>query len=72
MTRKDQVFVVDVVVTNSTLEMVALNVINWPTGAIVEFSTIAKIRKYKRFQERHHFIPMAIEVHIRAWYGLFH
>jgi hypothetical protein len=43
--------------------MVAFSVISRPTGAVVELSTIAKIRKYKRFHEGHHFIPMAMEVH---------
>jgi hypothetical protein len=49
MTRKDKVFVVNVVVTNSTLETMASNVINWPIGAIAKFNAITKIRKYKRF-----------------------
>jgi len=43
--------------------MVASNVISQPIGAIAKFNTIAKIHKYKRFHERHHFIPMATEVH---------
>jgi hypothetical protein len=29
----------------------------------VEFSTIAKIHKYRRFHEGHHFILMARELH---------
>jgi hypothetical protein len=40
-----------------------MNVINQPLGAVVKLSAIAKIRKYKRFHEGHHFIPMAMEVH---------
>ncbi len=40
-------------------EMVALSVISQP----VERSAITKIRKYRRFHEGHHFIPMAMEVH---------
>jgi hypothetical protein len=49
MTWEDQVFVVNVVVTNSTWETMVLNVISRPTCAIAKLSTIAKIRKYKRF-----------------------
>ncbi len=37
--------------------------INRPTGAIANFNVIIKIRKYTRFYKRHHFIPMAMEVH---------
>jgi hypothetical protein len=29
----------------------------------MELNTIAKIRKYKGFHEKHHFIPIAMEVH---------
>jgi hypothetical protein len=43
--------------------MVAMNVISQPIGAIVKLSTIVKIRKYKGIHDRHHFIPMAMEVH---------
>ncbi len=57
---KDQVFVADVVVTDPTWEMVALSVIN---RAIIEFSSIAKVRKYRRLHEGQHFISMAMEVH---------
>ncbi len=32
-------------------------------GAIAELSAIAKIYKYERLHERHHFIPIAMEVH---------
>ncbi len=41
----------------------ALNVIIRPTSAVTELSDITKIYKYKGFHERHHFIPMAMEVH---------
>jgi hypothetical protein len=44
--RKDQVFVVGVVVIDLTWEMVALNVISRPTSAIVKLSTNNKIHKY--------------------------
>jgi hypothetical protein len=47
MTQKDQIFIVDVVVTNPTQEMVTLNVINWLTGAVAKLNTIAKIHKYR-------------------------
>jgi hypothetical protein len=41
----------------------ALSVINRPIGAAMELNAIAKICKYKRFHENHHFILMAMEVH---------
>jgi hypothetical protein len=40
-----------------------LSVITPPIDATMEFSVIAKIYNYKGFHERHHFIPMAMEVH---------
>jgi hypothetical protein len=40
-----------------------MNVISQPIGTIAKLSTIAKIHNYKGFHERHHFIPMAMEVH---------
>jgi hypothetical protein len=43
--------------------MVALNVINRLVGVATKLSAIAKICKYRRFHERHHFIPMATKVH---------
>jgi hypothetical protein len=82
MTRKDQVFVANVIVIDSTQETLASSVISPPVGAIVEFSTIAKIHKYRRLQKGLHFIPMAMEVHgapehdmdcfIREFVHLFH
>jgi hypothetical protein len=39
------------------------NVINQPTNVIAKFNTIAKIRKYKKLHERHHFISMTMEAH---------
>jgi len=63
MTRKDQVFVVNVMVIDSTQETLASSVISPPIGAIVEPSAIVKIHKYKRLQKGHHFILMAMEVH---------
>ncbi len=50
-------------VTNPTWEMVISSVINQPTSAIAELTTIIKIRKYRKFHEGYHFIPMAMEVH---------
>ncbi len=58
MTHENQVFII-----NLTWEMVAMNVINWPTNVVMKFSTIIKFHKYKRLHEGHHFIPMAMEVH---------
>jgi hypothetical protein len=49
MTRKNQVFVADVVATDLTWETMASNVISQPIGATTELNTITKIRKYKRF-----------------------
>jgi hypothetical protein len=63
MIREDQVFIVDVVVTDPTREMVASNVISQPIGAVVEPCTIVKIHKYKRLHEGHRFIPMTMEVY---------
>jgi hypothetical protein len=63
MTLKDQVFVTDVVVIAPTQETVALSVISRLVGVIAKLSAIIKIRKYKGFQEGHHFILMAVEVH---------
>jgi hypothetical protein len=63
MTRKDQVFVVDVVDTDSMQEMVVSSVISQLASATMELSALAKIRKYRGFHEGHHFILMAMEVH---------
>jgi hypothetical protein len=63
MTQEDQVFITNVVVTNLTQEIVVLSVISQSTCAIVELNANAKICKYKGLHERHHFIPMAMEVH---------
>jgi hypothetical protein len=43
MIREDQVFVGNVVVTNLTWEMVAMNVISQLVGASTKFNTIVKI-----------------------------
>ncbi len=50
-------------VTDVTWEIMVTNVINQPLGAVVKVSAIVKICKYRRFDEGHHFIPMAMEVH---------
>jgi hypothetical protein len=42
---------------------VVSSVIIRPIGVIAELSAIAKIYKYRRLHEGHHFIPMAMEVH---------
>jgi hypothetical protein len=62
MTHEDQVFIVDVVVTDLTQKMVVTNVINWPKGVAMEFNAIAKIHKYRGPHEGHQFILMAMEV----------
>jgi hypothetical protein len=63
MIRKDQVFIVSVVVTNPRREMMAFNVITRLASATMELNVITKIRKYKGLHEGHHFILMAMEVH---------
>jgi len=63
MIRKDQVFVADVMVTNLTRETMFSSVISWPIGAVAKLNAIVKICKYRGLHERHHFIPMAMEVH---------
>jgi len=47
MTRKDQVFIVDVVVTNPMWKTMTLSVISRPVGAIAELNAITKIYKYR-------------------------
>jgi hypothetical protein len=59
MTREDQVFVANVVVTDLTEETMASSVITRPVGVAMKLNVIAKIRKYKGLHEGHHFIPMA-------------
>jgi hypothetical protein len=63
MIHQDHVFVTDVVVIVPTWEIVVMNVISWPVGVIMELSTIAKICRYRRLHEEHHFILMVMEVH---------
>jgi hypothetical protein len=53
----------NVVVTNLMQEIVVVSVINRPTNAMVELNATANICKYRGLHERHHFIPMAMEVH---------
>jgi len=60
MIHEDQIFVVNVVVTNLTQKMVAMSVINRLTSVVAGLSTIANIRKYKRFHKGHHFMPMVV------------
>jgi len=40
--------------------MVAMSVINQSTSVVVGLSTIVNTRKYKRFHEGHHFMPMVV------------
>ncbi len=51
------------VVTNLMWEMVALSVISQLVGVVAKLIAIVKSCKYRRLHERHHFIPMAMEVH---------
>ncbi len=63
MTWKNQVFIINVVVTDLMQKTMASSVINQLVGADVKFNTIVKICKYRGLHEGHHFIPMAMEVH---------
>jgi hypothetical protein len=56
-------FVVDVVVTNLTREMMATNVISQPMDVASKLSANVKIYKYKGLHDAHHFILMAMEVY---------
>ncbi len=58
MTRKDQIFIANVVVIDLTWKTMVWSVISQSTHAIAELNAIAKIHKYKK----HHFIPMAMEM----------
>ncbi len=49
--------------TDLTRETMTLSVISRLASAIAKLNTIAKICKYRRLHERHHFIIMAMEVH---------
>jgi hypothetical protein len=51
-------------VINLTWKIVAINVISQPRGAIAKLNAIAKIHKYRGLHDKHHFIPMAMEVHL--------
>jgi len=70
MTWEDQVFVVDVVVTDLTWKTMASSAISRPTCVVMKLNTIAKICKYKRLHEKHHFICMAMEVHDALEYDM--
>jgi len=63
MIRENHVYVVNVVVINLTWKTMTMNVISRPLSAVVKFNAIAKIHKYRRLHEAHHFIPMAMEAH---------
>jgi hypothetical protein len=59
-----------VIATNPTQKTMATNVINRLGAVITKFNAIAKIHKYKRIHERHHFISMAMEVHGALWHDI--
>jgi len=52
-----------VVAIDSTWETVATSVISRLASVVTKLSAIVKICKYRGFHERHHFIPMAMEMH---------
>ncbi len=60
MTQKDQAFVANVVVIDSTWKIVVSSVFNQPTRATSKFNAIAKIYKHWGLHEGHHFIQMAM------------
>jgi hypothetical protein len=64
MTCEDWVFVANVMIIDPTWETMIMNVISRATSVVVELNAIVKIRKYRRLHEEHHFIPMAMDVHI--------
>jgi hypothetical protein len=53
----------NVVVINLMPKTMIANVICQSIGAMVTLNAIVKICKYIGFHERHHFIPMTMEVH---------
>jgi hypothetical protein len=63
MIQEDQVFIVDVVVTDLMWKIVVSNVISRLVNVVTKLSAIAKICKYRGLHEGHHFILMAMEVH---------
>jgi hypothetical protein len=63
MIRDDQVFVVNVMVTNLTWNMMVMCVINWLTNATTKINAFVNIHKYRGLHEGHHFISMSMEVH---------
>jgi len=74
MTQKNQVFITNVVVTNSTWEAVASSVISWLVSVIAKLNSIVKICKYKRASWG---APFYFDDHgsaqcTQAWYGSFH
>ncbi len=64
MIRKDQVFVVDGVITNMTREIVASSVISQLAGAAENLTSLLKSTNIKGLHEGHHFILMTTEVHL--------
>jgi hypothetical protein len=51
-------------VANPTWETTTLNVISQPTSVTTKLNIIINIRKYKGLHEKHHFIQMAMKVHV--------
>jgi len=51
-------------VMDLTSDMIILSVISRPIGAITKFNTIIKMHKYRGLHKDHHFILMAMEVHV--------
>jgi len=52
--------------------MVATSVISQLVGVVVELNAIAKICKYRRLHEGHHFISMAMEMHTALGHDMDH
>jgi chemotaxis signal transduction protein len=63
MTQEDWVFIANVVVIDPMQDIVTSSAISQAESVAMKFNAIAKIYKYRRLHERHHFIPMAMGVH---------
>jgi hypothetical protein len=59
---KDQVFIVDVVGIDPMGEIMVSNVISRLVNVVAKCNAIIKICKYRRLHEKHHFVPMPMEI----------
>jgi hypothetical protein len=63
MTHEDQIFIANVMVTNSPWKIVTISVISQLASVNAKLKTIVKICKYRWLCEGQHFIIMVTEVH---------